>query len=375
MPAHVLDDEALEAFFLGQSHPGWERLPVLVQMDSDVRLAATGPAPQPDLELLGQFLGHGPASAPTGSPANGHRAGEGPALALVPPPASALPAPAPTTPNTTTPNTTTPNTTTPNTTGPANPWPTAWTAPATPTPTSAPARPGQGRPEPSGTVIPFRRRPRLGTILGAAAAAAAAVISVAGSTGSLPAPAQRAFVRVVEAVTPFQVPEPGPRTTVPAPVTTTTIAADQATAEPGPLAGVPGPPAGVPGPPSSLPAPGGGSGVPSETAPAPGIDVARQTPAGSFIPPFAGAPDPDPGPASSSQTSVQPGPLAEPGPPAGVPGPPAQGGPTTTTTTAPPAPPAQPGPPSGGAGSGGLDRARQTPGAPFIPQGGPAGAR
>ena len=206
-------------------------------------------------------------------------------------------------------------------------------APAAPSPpphqapVAPPAR-AHGRPN----VHLLSRRLRLTAGFAAGIGIAAASLTVAGTTGVLPDPATRAIVAVVEAVTPFELSEPGrpPASTVPVPQPGTTSAVPATPDAASDAVGQNGPteqsPANTPpgGPPGSAPPTVPGQVQPDST----GLDRAAQTPAGPFIPPFAGPP-----PAPSGDGS----------------------GPPTT----------------------GVDRARESPAGTFIPPfaGGPSGRR
>jgi hypothetical protein len=285
MGTPLLDDEAIEAFFLGTGQSSWEQDQVLLTLAEDVLVAAGGPPPRPHGALL-VFLED---ATPAASAA--------PALVAVP----TLP----------------PGATTP------------WQPPAT-----GPAAPIYRRPN---LRLLGSRRLRLTAGIAAGVGMAAAALTVAVTTGSLPDPAMRAIVRVVEAVTPFELSEPSkpPPSNVPAsqPGTTSTVpatpgagsgAADQNGRTEQPL--VTTPPA---EPPGSAPPTGQG---PVQLG-SPGLDRAGQTPAGPFIPPFVTDAPPGPPPAPSGDSS----------------------GPPTT----------------------GVDRARETPAGTFMPPfaGGPPGRR
>jgi len=225
-----LPDEAIEAYFLGDAHDAWQQDEALAALAEQVLLVATGPAPLPG-PALRAFLGR-PTPASATSPA-----------AATPPP------------------------TTP-----------AWqprTAVAPPTTED------RGH-----NVVPLFRRLRLTAGIAAAVAVAAAALAVAGTTGVLPEPAMRAVSWVVEAVTPFELPQPA-RTVngtdhTPRSGQTTTVPADPASGPRAPGQGViPGPGATKPAtPPASVPA-----GPPgSVQAPGLGIAPGRQSPTGPSLP-------------------------------------------------------------------------------------------
>jgi hypothetical protein len=271
MGTPLFDDEAIEAFFLGTGQSVWAQDDALAMLAEEVLVATGGPPPRPHGALLA-FLED-----------------TAPALAAVPTLAPAA----------------------------ASPWHSQ--------PTTAPATPTYR----TNLRLLISRRLRLTAGIAAGIGIAAAALTVAGTTGFLPDPAMRAIVRVVEAVTPFEVSEPGkpPAATVPAPQPGTTSV--PATPGAGSVAvGQSGPPEQAPaitpplGPPGSLPptvqqpgstgidraretpagpfippfVPGGSAGPPPTPSgdgsgpPSPGVDRARETPAGTFIPPFVGGP-------------------------------------------------------------------------------------
>jgi len=267
-----LPDEAIEAFFLGEADDAWRQDEALAGLADQVLLVATGPAPRPG-PALRAFLGQqGLASATS--------------------PAAATPLP----------------------TSPA--WqPRTAVAP--------PATENRGH-----NVVPLFRRLRVTAGIAAAAAVAAAALAVAGTTGVLPEPAMRAVSWVVEAVTPFELPEPARTVNVtdhaPRSGQNSTVPGDPASGLRAPGGGVmlePGatkpaaPPTSVPaGPPGPVQAPGldiapgrrsptgpsnplgplppagisppagGGSGPPSTTP----VDRRLQNPGGGAVPPAAG---------------------------------------------------------------------------------------
>ncbi len=178
----------------------------------------------------------------------------------------------------------------------------------------------------------FRGRHRL--IAGAALGAALTLsgVGVAGAAGVLPAPVQRVVAGVVEAVSPFELPDPGGNSPGPsgggavnrgdgtggqAPT-----AGQQPAVSQGPVVSTPAPSADRPQttpptfPPSSGPPAGPGSG----------LDTARQTPAGQSVPPPIPGPLPNPSPDGSGnapafgldtarQTPAATAATSEPGPP------------------------------------------------------------
>lgn len=224
-----LPDEAIEAFFLGEAHGAWEQDEGLVGLVDEVMTAASGPAPHPG-PALHAFLGEPGAEA-------------------APPPGATQPRP-------------------------ASPFRQPGTV------TAPPASAGR-----SDNVIPLFRRLRPAVGVAAAAAVAAVALTVAGTTGTLPEPAMRAVAWVVEAVTPFELPEPdgkqrGPEGVPDPPVSTVPPAPPAETLPPGrdvrpeqPAITRPA----TPGP--SIPA-GIGPGQP----PGAGADQNRQTPTGPSIP-------------------------------------------------------------------------------------------
>jgi len=269
-----LPDEAIEAFFLGDAHDAWELDDALVALGDQILLVATGPAPRPS-PALRAFLGR-PTPASATSPVA--------ATAVAPTPLPASP-----------------------------PWqPRTAVAP--------PATEDRGH-----TVVPLFRRLRLTAAIAAAAAVAAAALAVAGSTGVLPEPAMRAVSWVVEAVTPFELPQPA-RTVngtdhTPRSGQTSTVPADPASGPRAPGQGViPGPgatkpatpPTSVPaGPPGSVQAPGLGIAPGRQSPTGPSVPVGPLPPAG-ISPPAGGRSGPpstrsvDPGPQNPGGTSVPP---------------------------------------------------------------------
>ncbi len=268
-----LPDEAIEAFFLGDAHDAWQQDEALAALGDQILLVATAPAPRPSPALCA-FLGQ-PTPASSTSP-------------VAATPLSASP---------------------------------AWRPRAAEAPPVTKDR--------RHNVVPLFRRLRLTAGIAAAAAVAAAALAVAGTNGVLPEPAMRAVSWVVEAVTPFELPQPA-RTVngtdhAPRSGRTSTVPADPASGPRAPGLGVvpePGatkpatPPTAVPaGPPSSVQAPGlgvapgrqpptgpsiplgplppgglsppagGGSGPPSTTP----VDRGPQNPGGTSVPPAAGA--------------------------------------------------------------------------------------
>lgn len=145
-----LADEAIEAYFLGDSHHAWEGDAALASLAEEVLMGATGPAPSPS-SALRAFLGE-PDAAPATEVTR--------PLAAVPPSHADTVEPGPTT------------------------------------------------SDPGTNVVPLFRRLRLTVGIAAAAGAAAAALTVAGTTGALPEPVMQAVSWVVEAVTPFELHEP-----------------------------------------------------------------------------------------------------------------------------------------------------------------------
>ena len=284
METPLLDDEAIEAFFLGTGQSGWAQDDAMAVLAEEVLVATGGPPPRPHGALLA-FLDD---AAPAASTA--------PALVAVP-----IPAPASTT---------------------------AWQHRADVTPATPTDR--------TNVRLQLTRRLRVMAGVAAGIGIAAAAVTVAGTTGVLPDPAMRAIVRVVEAVTPFDVSEPTEPSASTVPATHPGTTSVPATPGAGSVAvGQSGPPEQAPAtappsrPPASLPPTGQEPGPPGST----GLDRAGQTPAAPFIPPFVAG---------------------------GRPGP-------------PPEPPGdRTGPPDAGA-----DQARETPAGTFIPPfaGGPSGRR
>ena len=251
METPLLDDEAIEAFFLGTGHSAWAQDHALVTLSQEVVVATGGSPPRPHGALLA-FL-EDPAPA----------AWSAPALVAVPTRAPAASSPRPHQ---------------------------ALVAP----PTRAHGR---------SNVHPLSRRLRLTAGLAAGIGIAAASLTVAGSTGVLPDPATRVIVAVVEAVTPFELsgPDRPPASTVPVPQPATTSAVPATPDAASDAVGQNGPteqsPANTPpgGPPGSAPPTLPGQVQPGST----GLDRAAQTPAGPFIPPFAGPPPAPSGGATS----------------------------------------------------------------------------
>lgn len=278
-----LPDEAIEAFFLGDAHDAWEQDEALADLADQVLFVATGPAPRRS-PALRAFLGQQTrASAPS--------------------PVASTPLPA-----------------TP-----------AWR------PRTAVAPPATA--DRRHNVVPLFRRLRLTAAIAAAAAVAAAALAVGGTHRVLPEPAMRAVSWVVEAVTPFKLPEPARTVSstdhAPRPGQSTTVPPDRASGPRAPGQGVvpgqgavPGPGATEPAtPPTSVPA-----GPPgSVQAPGLGIAPGRQSPTGPSVP------------------------LGHPLPPAGI-SPPAGGGGGLPSTTSVARGPQNPGggsvPPSAGTAPG-----------------------
>lgn len=63
MPGRLLSDEAIEAFFVGTPHPGWEGHEALTLLMTDVNLAVAE-APAPDHALVRLFWGADSSAAP-----------------------------------------------------------------------------------------------------------------------------------------------------------------------------------------------------------------------------------------------------------------------------------------------------------------------
>jgi len=250
MADDVLADEAIEAFFLGLPHPGWEQDEALASLASHVSAAVDAPSPSPDHALL-QLFWSGEAAA---RPAAVAAAPSGEPLDVV---AS------------------------------------------------------------GGTGVGRRRRLRVLASVATGMAVAVLGVGAAGATGALPAPAQRVVARVIEAVSPFEVPEPsGSGSGRSAPrgdgggvdagdaVTSTTTAetAPPIAVRPG------GAPGGVPSP-APVPQLGGGTG----------LDRAGQTPAAELIPPAVpGPPAPgapfNPTARDGNPRSIDTAPASRPGP-------------------------------------------------------------
>ncbi|MCA1692839.1 MAG: hypothetical protein LC733_11825, partial [Actinobacteria bacterium] len=155
MGTPVLDDGAIEAFFLGTGQASWGQDRALLTLAEEVLVATGGPPPRPNRPLLA-FL-NDPTSATSSAPA----------LVAAP----TVPADAPT------------------------PW--------RPRPAEPPVNPT----EPTNLRL-LSRRLRLTAGIAAGVGIAAAALAVAGTTGVIPDPAMRTIVRVVEAVTPFELSEP-----------------------------------------------------------------------------------------------------------------------------------------------------------------------
>lgn len=256
-----LDDEAIEAFFRGQCHPAWERDAALVKLASEVDVASSGVPPVVN-PALAELLGETTAPSPV--------------LRVV-----------------------------------------------------AGARLGTGRNVPSNGHFPKRRSsaPRrlpLWPTVAAATAMAAAALAVAGTTGVVPEPAVRLAARVVEALTPYELSDnddPGPSPVDPG----VTVPAGPAT--PAPTGSAPKAPPAAPAGPVNRSAPAPAAPAPEVAPPGPpastGVDRARQTPAGAFIPPFVPSqpqpeaqPDADEGPpASPASDRVEQTPAAGVAPP------------------------------------------------------------
>ena len=157
-----------------------------------------------------------------------------------------------------------------------------------------------------GNVVPHLRRLRSTVGIIAAAGVAAAALTMAGTAGALPDPAMGGVSWVVEAVTPFELPDRAP-----------TVTGPERAPRPGPTSAVPADPEGGQRP----PAPGAVPGQPAATRPAtPGPPVPTGVP-GSVQPP---------GPGVNPGRPTPTGPLG-PVPPAGL-SPPAGGGSPLATT-------------------------------------------
>jgi len=160
----------------------------------------------------------------------------------------------------------------------------------------------------SDNVIPLFRRLRPAVGIAAAAAVAAVALSVAGTTGTLPEPAMRAVAWVVEAVTPFELPEPARKQSgpegIPDPPVSTMPPARPAETPPGQDVTSDQPATTKPATPGPSVPPGIGAGQP----PGPGADQGRQTPGAPSVPlgplpPVGVAP---PGAGGSSPLSTTP---------------------------------------------------------------------
>ena len=304
-----LPDEAIEAFFLGDSHDAWEGDDALASLAEEVLLGATGPAPSPS-PALRAFLEEADTAVATET--------RRPLAAVPPSHADTLAA-------------------------------------------------GTTTSDRGTTVVPLFRRLRLTAGIAAAAGVAAAALTVAGTTGALPDPVMQAVSWVVEAVTPFELHEPGrtgdddlprhrPASGLPGGSLGPSVG--QGPAGPGGAAGQPA---------ATTPAgPGGGPGQPAVTMPATGLAGAAGQPA---VTPPAGPP-----------ASIPAGPSGPVQPPAaGV----DRGGQNPPAPPIPllPAPPTG-GSPSAGGGSGTPPttsdvRARQAPVGGTVPStvAGPANRR
>ncbi|MFP5317383.1 MAG: hypothetical protein ACLGI2_03705 [Acidimicrobiia bacterium] len=293
----ILSDEAIEAFLVGEPHPGWQEDEALAAIDTGLAELAALPAPP-----VGSALARLMRPAPAASIRSFSGVERTPQVRSTP----------------------------------QNGWHTP------------PARPYR----------PRARRVMAG--VGAGLALAGVALPVAAATHVLPAPAREAVVQVLEAVTPFEFdsrpasPKSGPPTTTPAlPADPSAGPAAGTPAVPAPPASVPttaGPPAStpagvVPGPPAGVtpgnlpvvpggppagvdPGPPGGTtpGPPSEALPvgptgpgtpeAPGRPVAGSTPTGAR----AGA---APGAAGAAGAPSPPSPAAPAPPTAPGAGPPA----------------------------------------------------
>ena len=260
MPNDTLIDEAIEAFFLGLPEPAWEQDASLATLADDVVVAMNAPAPVADHALRQLFWG-------------------------IPAPAQTTAAPVP-----------------------------AWIAPVAPV--------GDGRPV--GGV-----RGRLRVIAGAALGAVLVLsgVGTAGAVGVLPAPVQRVVAGVVEAVSPFELPRPGdsPGPSGGGATTDGDRTGGQAPTGQQPAVSTPGASSDRPQatPPASAPSPG-----PPAAPGSSGLDRAGQTPAGQSIPPFVPGPGPVPSPSpdgsgtapafgldTARQRPAAAAPTSEPGPP------------------------------------------------------------
>ena len=248
-----LPDEAVEAYFLGEAHDAWEQDEALVGLVDQVMTAAGGPAPRPS-PALRAFLGESDAEA-------------------APPPGAAQPLA-------------------------ASPFrqPRTVTAP--------PANAGR-----SDNVIPLFRRMRPAVGIAAAAAVAALALTVAGTTGTLPEPAMRAVAWVVEAVTPFELPEPtrkqsGPEGVADPPVSTVPPARPAQTPPPHQDVTSERPSTTKP----ATPGPSVPAGIGARQPPGLGADPGRQTPPGPSSPlgPLPPAGVVPPGGGGSSPLSTTP---------------------------------------------------------------------
>ncbi len=233
----TLTDDAIEAFFVGLSDPAWEHEASLATLADDMAVAMNGPPPVADHALL-QLFWQTPAAAET-TPA---------AVAARNVPVAVM---------------------------------------------------GDG-----GSVGWFRGRLRL---LGAALGAALALsgVGVAGAAGVLPAPAQRVVAGVVEALSPFELPRPDGQSPEPSgggAVTTGDGTGGHAPRDgQQPTVSTPGASSDDPQatPPASAPSPGQPAAPGSS-----GLDRAGQTPAGQSIPPFVPGPGPPPNPSPGGRGSV-----------------------------------------------------------------------
>jgi hypothetical protein len=288
-----LPDEAIEAFFLGDAHEGWEQDDALASLASEVFMGATGPAPEPS-PALRAFLGQPDAGSAVAPEATR--------------PLPAVPAGRPDT-----------------------------------------VAAGSGPSDGGTNVVPLFRRLRLTVGIAAAAAAAAAVVAVAGTTSVLPEPVMQAVAWVVEAVTPFELREPARTVTggneVPGRGPTSTVAPGSLGPGAGPVpsgsGGAPGQPAATtpaPGPsapvqpgsdrpvtpPASIPA-----GAPVPVQPPGAVDQGGQSPPAPFVSVVPGPPGGISSPAgeSSAPLSTTPVDRARQAP---------DGGAVPSTVTAPP---------------------------------------
>ena len=245
MGTPLLDDDAIEAFFLGTDKSAWEQDQALLMLAEGVRVAVGGPPPRPH----GALLAFADDAAPAVSVA--------PSLVVVP-----------------------------------NVFPAA----------EAPTGRRHIRHLLSGRL----RRP---ASVAAGIGIAAAALTVAGTTGVLPDPVMRTIVRVVEAATPFELSEPTkpPASTVPGPQSAATVPATPTAGPSVPANSVAGSGRISDGGATQQPSvntPAGSRAAAPPAVPGPvqpgttGVDRAGQTPAGAFIPPFVPGRPAGPAPAT-----------------------------------------------------------------------------